>query len=139
MHAMSFERPDEALDHAVLLQALRRDELLFQPVATDDGGEVVAGEDESIVRAQQELLLDAAHGAKPGGQHLLQGGTGGRGFAGFRQVRPKANIRVFRLEIIRNLANVWGEPSGNSLRFSWAQEPARLDRSKELILGRKRG
>ena len=31
MDALLFERPDHALDHAVLLRAVRRDELLTQP------------------------------------------------------------------------------------------------------------
>jgi hypothetical protein len=35
MDALLLERPDDALDHAVLLRAVRRDELLLQPVASD--------------------------------------------------------------------------------------------------------
>lgn len=38
MDALLLQRPDNALDHAVLLRAVRRDELLLQAVATDEGG-----------------------------------------------------------------------------------------------------
>ncbi len=36
MNALLFERPDHALDHTVLLRAVRRDELLTEAVAFDD-------------------------------------------------------------------------------------------------------
>lgn len=94
MRALFPERPDEALDHAVLLRAVRGDELLLQPVAADDGREVVAGEDEPIVRAQQELPLDPAQGVKPGDQRVLQGSTGDRGLALLRQVPAQQLARV---------------------------------------------
>ena len=45
MHALLHQRPDEALDHAVLLRAVRSDELLLEPVAADNGREVEAGEE----------------------------------------------------------------------------------------------
>lgn len=45
MDALLFERPDHALDHAVLLRALRRDELLFQSIAADEGGVAPTGEE----------------------------------------------------------------------------------------------
>jgi len=35
MDALLFQRPDHSLDHAVLLRAMRRDELLFKPIASD--------------------------------------------------------------------------------------------------------
>lgn len=37
VHALVFERADHALDHAVLLGAVRGDELLLQAVALDQG------------------------------------------------------------------------------------------------------
>ncbi len=51
MHALRLQRPNEALDHAVLLRSVRGDELLLQPVVADDGHEEVAGEDQAIDRA----------------------------------------------------------------------------------------
>lgn len=36
MHAMFLERADHAFDHAVLLRAMRRDELLAQAVAAHE-------------------------------------------------------------------------------------------------------
>lgn len=86
MHALLLQRPDEAFDHAVLLGTVWGDELLLQTVAAGDLGEVVAGEDQTVVRPQQELFLDLAQSAEPGDQGVLEGGAGGRGFAGLRQM-----------------------------------------------------
>jgi hypothetical protein len=36
--ALLLDRPDDALDHAVLLRAVRCDELLLQALAADQGG-----------------------------------------------------------------------------------------------------
>lgn len=46
--ALLFQRPDDAFDHAVLLRAVWRDELLLQAVAFDQGGVFPTGEDEAI-------------------------------------------------------------------------------------------
>ena len=43
VRALLFERADDALDHAVLLWTVRRDELLAQPVAPDQGRVLAAG------------------------------------------------------------------------------------------------
>ena len=45
MDALLFQCPDHAFDHAVLLRAVWRDELLLQAVAPDQGGVAAAGED----------------------------------------------------------------------------------------------
>lgn len=34
-HALLLQSSDDAFDHAILLRAMRRDELLLQPVTTD--------------------------------------------------------------------------------------------------------
>jgi hypothetical protein len=57
MNTLLFQSSDYALDHPVLLGTVRRDELLFQAVASDQGCEASAGEDQAIVRSQQEGLL----------------------------------------------------------------------------------
>ena len=46
--ALLLQGSDHALDHAVLLRAIRRDELLLQAVATCQCGIVPRGEDQSI-------------------------------------------------------------------------------------------
>lgn len=48
MDALLFQRPDDTLDHAVLLRAVWRDELLLQAVAPDEGGVAAAGEDQAV-------------------------------------------------------------------------------------------
>ena len=48
MDALLFDRADDALDHAVFLGAVGRDELLLQAIAADQGCVFVAGEDEPV-------------------------------------------------------------------------------------------
>jgi|OM-RGC.v1.035920642 hypothetical protein len=43
MDALLFQRSDQPLDHPVLLRAIRRNELLFHPIASDQGYEASAG------------------------------------------------------------------------------------------------
>lgn len=45
VNALLLERTDQALDHAVLLRAVRGDELLAKAVAAHEGGEVPASEE----------------------------------------------------------------------------------------------
>lgn len=45
MNTLLLERADAPLDHAVLLRAMRGDELLLQAIAADQGREVAAGEE----------------------------------------------------------------------------------------------
>ena len=45
VHALLLERADHALDHAVLLRAVRRDELLTWAIPPYQGRVVVAGKD----------------------------------------------------------------------------------------------
>lgn len=52
VHALVFERADHALDHAVLLRAVRGDELLLQAIALDQGCVAAAGEHQAVVRSQ---------------------------------------------------------------------------------------
>ena len=94
MYALLLQRADEALDHAVLLRAVGRDELLLQPVAADNGCDVVAGEDQAVVGAQQELLFDPAQGGESRDQRMLEGGACCRGLAGLRQMPARKLARV---------------------------------------------
>ncbi len=86
MHALLLERPDHTLDHAVLLRAMGRDELLLQPVAADECCELAAGKNQAVVRSQQELLRDPAQGAEPGDQGMFQRTGCCRGLARARQM-----------------------------------------------------
>jgi len=44
MSALLLQGSDDAFDHAVLLRAMRCDELVLQPVTTHQGGVAAAGE-----------------------------------------------------------------------------------------------
>ncbi len=59
MHALLFQRSDNAFDHAVLLRAVRRDELLAKTVAAHDPRVGPRGEDQAVIRPQQERPVDA--------------------------------------------------------------------------------
>ena len=87
VNALLLQRPDHTLDHAVLLGAMRGDELLSQAVASHQGRVVAAGEDQAIVGAQQELVADAAKGSEAADQGVFQGACGRRGLAGPRNRR----------------------------------------------------
>ena len=69
MHAL--ERADHPLDQTVLLRAVPRDEFLTQSVASQ-GREAAAGEDQPIVRTQQERLGYSAQRGEARDQGLLQ-------------------------------------------------------------------
>lgn len=69
---------DDALDHAVLLRAVRGDELLAQAVAADQRGVGPAGKNQAVVTSKQERLLDPAECSEPGDQRLFKGAAGGR-------------------------------------------------------------
>ncbi len=71
MYALLFDGPDHALEHSVLLGAMRGDELLPQAIAADQGCVFVAGEDKPVVGSQQELPRHLAQGAEPVDQDVL--------------------------------------------------------------------
>jgi hypothetical protein len=55
--ALLFQRADHPLHETVLLRGVGRDELLLQAVTFDQRRLVAAGEDQAVVRAQQERRL----------------------------------------------------------------------------------
>jgi hypothetical protein len=63
---------DHALDHAVLLGAVRCDEVLAQAVSSNEGREATTGEHESVVRTQKEQLGHFAERPKSREQRLLE-------------------------------------------------------------------
>ena len=74
MHALLLQGPYHAFDHAILLWAVRGDELLLQAIAAYQSGVVAAGEDQAVVGAKQEGLPHSPQRAVARDQGLLQGG-----------------------------------------------------------------
>ena len=71
---------------AVLLRAVRRDELLLQAVAAYQLRETATGENQAVILTQQEGFRNTSQDAEPGNQRLLQGCLGSAGLATLRQV-----------------------------------------------------
>ena len=86
VQALFFQRADHALHQAVLLRAVRRNELLLQAVAAYQSRVTATGENQAVIRTQQEGLRNTSQGAEPGNQRLLQGCLGSAGLAALRQV-----------------------------------------------------
>ena len=72
MHALLFQRSDDAFDHAVLLWAVRRDELLSKPITAHETRIGPRGEDQAVVGPQQEGRRDASERPEPRDQRLLE-------------------------------------------------------------------
>jgi len=72
MHTLLFQSPDNALDHAVLLWAVRGDELLSKPITAHETRVGPRGEDEAVIRPQQERRSNAAECPEPRDQRLLE-------------------------------------------------------------------
>jgi hypothetical protein len=86
MGALFLLRTDDALDHAVLLGAMRRDELLLQSVASNQRSIAPTGEDQAVVGSQQELPRPLAEHAEPVDEGMLESAGSGSGLAGSRQL-----------------------------------------------------
>src|SRR6056297_327219 len=89
MHTLLLQCPDHTLDQAVLLRAVRRDELLLQAIVSDQAGVMAAGEDQAIIGAKQERRLDASQAAVASNQRLFQGRCSRRGLAASRELPAK--------------------------------------------------
>ena len=64
MHALLLERANYAFDQAVLLWAVRRDELLAQPIASDQRREAATGENQPVeyhLKLTQLVTLTQLH------------------------------------------------------------------------------
>ena len=84
--ALLLQPANHPLHQAVLLRGVGRDEVLLQPIAFDQRRVTAAGEDQAVVRAQQEGLLHASQAAETGDQGLLQRRLGGARFAAPRDM-----------------------------------------------------
>lgn len=73
VNALLLQRPDHALDHAVLLRAVRGDELLLESIAADRRRVAPRCKDQPVVGSQQELPRHLAERAEPADQGMLQG------------------------------------------------------------------
>nr|WP_244574493.1 hypothetical protein [Cohaesibacter sp. ES.047] len=71
VNALLLHRSDRTLHHSILLRAMRRDKLLFEPVAFDDCGEVPTGKNQTIVRAEKEFPIDTTKCSKSTDQSML--------------------------------------------------------------------
>ena len=49
VNALLLQRPDNALDHSILLRAMRGDKLLLQPIAPNQARIIPASKDQAIV------------------------------------------------------------------------------------------
>lgn len=94
MHTLLLERSDFALDHAVLLRAVRGDELLAQPVAPHQGRVMATGEHQAIVGPQQEWLGHCPQCSEPGDEGLFQSAGGRSGSPCARQVPAQQLSRM---------------------------------------------
>lgn len=58
MNALLFKRPDHPFDHSVLLRTVRRDELFFEAIASDEARVIAARKNQAIIGTQQERVCD---------------------------------------------------------------------------------
>ena len=86
INTLLFQGSDYTFYDSFSLRAVRRDELLFQTVASDHGSDASVGKDQAIVRSQQEGLLHSAQGSKSRNRGLLQSRFSRSGLARTRQI-----------------------------------------------------
>ncbi len=72
MHALLFQSTDDPFDHAVLLWAVRRDELLSKTKTTHEARVGPRGKNEPVVRPQQERRRNPPECPEPHDQRLLE-------------------------------------------------------------------
>src|SRR5690554_1340181 len=71
--ALLFYRPNQTLDHTVLLRGMGSDELLFQTILVHRAGVVPGCKHQAIVATQGNRIPSPAQGAIPSNEGLLQG------------------------------------------------------------------
>jgi hypothetical protein len=86
VRALLIQGSNHAFDHAVLLGAVRRDELLAQAVASNQGREASAGKNEAIFGPRQKRLRCLAQRPESSDQRLLECRLRGLRSAAARQV-----------------------------------------------------
>lgn len=78
MNALLLQRTDYTLHHAVLLRAVKGDELLLQAIAPDQCSAVAEGKNQTVVRTQKKFCVHTAQSSKPADQGVFER-TGCRG------------------------------------------------------------
>ena len=73
--ALLLQGPNEAFDHAVLLRTVRRNELLFKTIASDELSGCEAGKNKAIIGPQQKGAFDLPEGSITSNQSLLKSGA----------------------------------------------------------------
>lgn len=72
MNALFLDRTDQSFDHAVLLWAMRGNELLLQSVAFDQRRVAAGSEDQPIIGSKQERSFHFAQRAISADERLLE-------------------------------------------------------------------
>ena len=72
VYALLLQGPGDALDHAVLLWAMRRDELLPETITAHEARIGPRGEHQPVIGPQQERRRDASERPEPRDQRLLE-------------------------------------------------------------------
>ena len=72
VYALLLQGSDDALDHSVLLRAMRRDELLPEAITAHEARIGPRGEHQPVVGSQQERRRDASERPEPRDQRLFE-------------------------------------------------------------------
>ena len=94
VHALFFGRADHALDHAGLLRAARRDELLARALTAHQGRVVAARKDRAVAAAKREWCQNFSQRTEPGDQGMFERARRRAGLAAARQMPAKQLSRV---------------------------------------------
>ena len=116
MNALLFQRPDDPFDHAVLLRAVRGDELLSKPITAHEARIGPRGEDQPVVRPQQERCRNPSQRPEPHDQRLLERRYRGCGSAGSRELPAKQLSRVAVDDQSQGLPAITARPDTAEIR-----------------------
>jgi hypothetical protein len=91
MYALLLQRSDHTLYHSVLLRTVRRNELLAKAVAAHDPRVCPRGEDQPVIRPQEERPVDAPEATESCDQRLLERRRCRRRSAASRDLQPSSS------------------------------------------------
>ena len=75
MDALLFQRTNDAFDHAVLLRTVRRNELLFKTIASDELSECQTGKNKAIIGPQQKGAFALSQRSFASNERMLKSGA----------------------------------------------------------------
>jgi hypothetical protein len=116
MNALLFQRSDDAFDYAVLLRAVRGDELLTKTITTHEARIGSRGKNEPIVRPQQERCRNACERPEPRDQRLLERRHCRRCSAASRELPAKQFSRVAVDDESQGLPTITTRPDTAEIR-----------------------